>query len=195
MKTPYAAPLTLTGLLIIGLFGPARLLADDTKPGVSMSAATTMTATVTKIDKKDRWLTLQMDDGSVFDVQVSTAAKNFPQIQVGDTVTAKEEETLAVAVVTAGQAAPNVSGGASVVTAPAGAMPLAVMVDTTMISGAVTDIDYDDRSITLLGPDGSSRTMQVGPAVTKFDAIQKGDNIVLTLKTVTSVEVTAPKKK
>jgi|CXWL01.1.fsa_nt_gi hypothetical protein len=195
MKNNYASLLSAVAAAALATLSAAPAMADQDKPAATISAGTTLTATVTRIDKKDRWVTLKMADGSLVDVHVGPAAKNFPQIRVGDQVTANQEETLAVAVVPAGEAAPNVTGGTAVVTAPAGSKPLGVMVDTTVVSGTVTAIDYDKRSVTLLGPEGNSHTIQVGPAVQKFNAIKKGDNVVLTLKTATSIEVTAPAKK
>jgi len=100
-----------------------------------------------------------------------------------------------IEVVPAGQAAPNLTGGTSVVGAPAGTKPMGVMVDTTVITGAVTAIDYDKRTVTLLGPAGNSRTLEVGPAAKKFNQVKKGDNVVVTLKSATTIEVTAPGKK
>jgi preprotein translocase subunit YajC len=195
MKNNFASLLSATVAVALATLAAAPVLADEAKPGATIAVGTTIKATVTKIDQKDRWVTLEMADGSVVDVQVGPAAKNFPQIRVGDVVTANQEETLAVAIVPAGQAAPNATGGSAMVTAPAGSKPLGVMVDTTVVSGQVTAIDYAKRSVTLLGPAGNSRTLQVGPAVQKFDAIKKGDNVVLTLKTATTIEVTAPAKK
>ena len=72
---------------------------------------------------------------------------------------------------------------------------MGIVVDTTVVSGTVTDIDYDQRLVTLLGPAGNSRTLQVGPGATKFGAVKKGDVVVVTLKTATSIEVKAPAKK
>lgn len=195
MKNNFASLLSATVAVALATLAAAPVLADEAKPGATIAVGTTIKATVTKIDQKDRWVTLKMADGSVVDVQVGPAAKNFPQIRVGDVVTANQEETLAVAIVPAGQAAPNATGGSAMVTAPAGSKPLGVMVDTTVVSGQVTAIDYAKRSVTLLGPAGNSRTIQAGPAVQKFDAIKKGDNVVLTLKTATTIEVTAPAKK
>jgi hypothetical protein len=181
--------------VLLGLGAPAVLAGAHDKPGGSVSAGATRTATVTKVDAKDRWVTLKLEDGSLIDVQAGPAVKNFPQIKVGDQVVASQQDTVTIEVLPAGQAAPNVTGGSSIVTAPKGAKPMGVEVDTTVVSGTVTDIDYDQRLVTLQGPAGNSRTLQVGPGATKFGAVKKGDVVVLTLKTATSIEVKAPAKK
>jgi hypothetical protein len=184
-----AATLALLTLVAV----PAH--AQTPPPGGSISVTGTITATVTAVDAKDRWVTLKRADGSLVDIQVGPEAKNFPQIKVGDQVTAQHQETVDIAVIPAGQAAPNVSGGSSLVTAPAGSKPLAVQVDTAVITGQVTAIDYDDRLVTLRGPLGNSRTLVVGPAAQRFNEVKVGDNIQLTLKSSTMIEVAAPAKK
>ncbi len=211
MKTNFASLLPVTAAIALATLSAAPAMADQATPGGSSSisatrgatekpsgsvtASTTRTAIVTKIDKKDRWITLKLADGSVVDIQAGPAVKNFAQIKVGDLVTASHEETLAIAVVPAGTAPPNATGGASIVSAPAGAKPMGVMVDTTMVSGKVTAIDSTPRSVTLLGPDGNSHTVQVGPGVKRLNEIKIGDDVVFTLKTATAIEVTSPAKK
>ena len=128
------------------------------------------------------------------DIQAGPAVKNFAQIQVGDQVTVSQEATMAMEVVPAGQAPPNVSSGSAVVTAPPGAKPMAVMVDKTMVSGKVTAIDYTSRSVTLQGPQGKSHTIQVSPSVQRLNAVKMGDDVVMTLNTATTIDVSAPAK-
>ena len=211
MKTKFASLLSVTAALALATLSAAPVLADDAMPGGSssvsatrgatvmpsgsFSATTTLKATVTKIDQKDRWITLKMADGSVIDVQAGPAVKNFAQIKVGDLVTASQEDTLAVAVVPAGTAPPNATGGSTTLGAPAGTKPMGVMVDTTMVSGKVTAIDNTPRSVTLLGPDGNSHTIQVGSGVKRLNEVKIGDDVVFTLKKATTIEVTAPAKK
>src|SRR3974390_3529568 len=111
-------------------------------------------ATVTKIGSKDRWVSMKMDDGGMLDVQAGPEVKNFAQIKVGDHVSFAQDDTISVEVVPAGQAAPAVSSGSSMVTAPAGAKPMGIKVETITVSGAVTAIDYAKRLVTVKGPQG-----------------------------------------
>lgn len=172
---------------------PAFAAAQD-KPATSVSASATHTATVAKIDAKDRWVTLKLADGTLIDVQAGPEVKNFAQIKVGDRVSATQEDTVTIEVVPAGQAAPNVSGGSATVSAPLGAKPMGIKVDTAVVSGAVTAIDYDKRLVTLTGPEGNSRTFEVGRGAKKFKNVKKGDVVVVTLKTATTIEVLPPAK-
>ena len=164
------------------------------KPAGSATSSMTHTATVTKIDAKDRWVSLKMDDGSMLDVQAGPEVKNFPQIKVGDHVSFTQDDTVTVEVVPAGQAAPTASSGSSMVTAPAGAKPMGIKVDTITVSGAVTAIDYGKRLVTVKGPQGGLHTFEVGPKAKNFHNVKVGDVIVVTLKTARAIQVTSPGK-
>ena len=196
MNTKFATNLSATILVALATLGGAFTWAagQDKPPGGSVSASTTHTATVAKIDAKDRWVTLKLADGSLLDVQAGPAVKNFAQIKVGDQVKATQEDTVSIEVVPAGQAAPNVTGGSAIVSAPLGAKPMGVMVDTTVVSGSVTAIDYHKRLVTLQGPAGNSHTFEVGPGAKRFKEVKKGDVVVVTLKTATTIEVLPPTK-
>ncbi len=185
----------LAAVVGVAALGAASVMAAaHDKPSRTVSASVTRTSTVTKIDKKDRWVTLKLEDGSLVDIQAGPAVKNFDQIKVGDQLIAEAQDTVTIEVVPAGQAAPNVTGGSSMVSAPKGAKPMGVVVDTVVVSGKVTAIDYATRTVTLVGPEGNSRTFQVGPEAKKFNAVKQGDVVVVTLKSATSLQVVTPAK-
>ena len=195
MNAKFAIAWSATALVAVAnLAASTSFAADQDKPGGTVSASETHTATVTKIDAKDRWVTLKMADGSMLDVQAGSQVKNFAQIKVGDRVSFTQQDTVTVEVVPAGQAAPNVSSGSAVVTAPLGAKPMATKVDTTVVSGSVTAIDYTKRLVTLKGPEGNSHTFEVGPGAKKFKAVKVGDVVILTVKSASTIEVLPPGK-
>ena len=167
--------------------------AQQDRPGGSVSASETRTATVTKVDAKDRWVTLKLADGTLVDVQCGPAVKNFAQIKVGDKVVASQHDTVSIEVVPAGQAAPNLTGGSSTVSAPLGAKPMGVQVDTVVVSGKVTAIDQAKRTVTLQGPQGNSHSFVVGPEAKRFNQVKLGDVVVMTIKSATSIAVESPK--
>jgi hypothetical protein len=168
--------------------------AAQDNPGGTVTASATRTATVMHVDAKDRWVTLKMDNGNLVDIQAGPAVKNFAQIKVGDKVVATQQDTVSVEVVPAGQAAPNVSGGSATVSAPLGAKPMGVTVDTVVVSGKVTAIDYGKRTVTLQGPEGNSHSFEVGKAAKRFHEVKVGDVVVITLKSATSINVQSPGK-
>jgi hypothetical protein len=195
MNSNFKMNLSATALAAAALLGAATLpaLAQD-KPAGSVTASETRTATVTKIDAKDRWVTLKLADGTTVDVQCGPQVKNFAQIKVGDKVVATQQDTVSVEVVPPGQAAPNVSGGSATVSAPLGAKPMGVQVDTVVVSGKVTQIDHAKRTVTLQGPEGNSHSFVVGPAAKKFNAVKMGDVVIITIKSATSIQVESPGK-
>jgi len=184
---------TMSAAVALALLGATVTLAQD-KPAATATSSMTHTATVTKIDAKDRWVSMKMDDGSMLDVQAGPEVKNFAQIKTGDHVSFTQEDTVSIEVVPAGQAAPNVSSGSSVVTAPAGAKPMGIKVDTVTVSGAVTAIDYGKRLVTLKGPKGNLHTFEAGPNAKNFQNVKVGDVVVVTMKSATTIQVMAPGK-
>ncbi len=185
----------LSALAIVALTtltaAPASAAGQD-RPGGTVSATETHTVTVAKIDAKDRWITLKLANGSLIDVQAGPAVKNFAQIKVGDRVSTTQADTVTIEVVPAGQAVPSASSATATTSAPLGARPMGAQADTTVVSGTVTAIDYDKRLVTLKGPAGNSHTFEVGPGAKRFKEVKKGDVVVVTLKTVTTVEVLPP---
>jgi len=195
MKANSRAALSAIIVTASALLAAAALpAAAQDKPSGTVTATETRTATVEKIDAKDRWVTLKLKDGTMVDVQAGPAVKNFAQIKVGDKVVATQTDTVSVEVVPAGQAAPNVSGGSATVSAPLGAKPMGVQVDTVVVSGKVTAIDQAKRTVTLQGPEGNSHTFEVGPAAKKFNAVKVGDVAIVTLRSATSINVQSPGK-
>jgi hypothetical protein len=184
---------TLSAVAALALFAATTSWAQD-KPAASTTSTMTHTATVTKIDAKDRWVSMKLDDGSTLDVQAGPEVKNFAQIKVGDHVSFTQADTLSIEVVPAGQAAPSVSSGSSMVTAPAGAKPMGVKVETVTVSGAVTAVDYGKRLVTVKGPQGNQHTFEVGQEAKNFKNVKVGDVIVIKLKTATTIQVMAPGK-
>jgi hypothetical protein len=177
-------------LMLVAAAAPA--VAQE-KPSGTATASETRTATVTKIDAQDRWVTLKLADGTLLDVEAGPEVKNFSQIKVGDKVVATQQKTVSVEVLPAGQAAPNATGGTAVTSAPPGAKPMGIVVDTVVVSGKVTAIDHSKRTVTLQGPAGNSHNFVVSPDVKKFDAVKLGDVVVMTIKSATSIEVQSPK--
>lgn len=193
MKNRILSLLAATAVVVLAGASPSAVMASaHEQPGGTVSAAATRSATVTRIDKKERWVTLKLADGSIIDVQAGPAVRNFDQIKVGDQVVASKAATVTIEVVPPGQAVPDATGGLSVTSAPKGARPMAVEVETVVVSGAVTDINYGQRLLTLVGPDGIPRTFEVGPEAQTFNAVKKGDVVVVTAKTATALEVKSP---
>jgi len=74
---------------------------------------------------------------------------------------------------------PPASEGGAV--AYAEGVPGCVVVNTVEISARVTKIDTAKRKVTLLGPDGDTVTVKVGPEAVNFDQLRVGDRVNATV--------------
>jgi hypothetical protein len=165
------------------------------KPLVATQTAK-MTATVEDIDQAKRTVLLRGEGGREAMITVGKEAKNFDQIKKGDRVTAEYLEATAIAVRKPGMPSPEplAIGGPSgasaagqpsatqldvVEVAPPGQPPAGMQASITEITASVEDIDYGKRQVTLKGPLGNMRTIDIGPNVKDLDQVKKGDEIVI----------------
>lgn len=69
----------------------------------------------------------------------------------------------------------------SLTTAYQEGVPGGVIVNTIEVSARVTAIDKANRKATLLGPDGKTFTVKVGPEAVNFDQVSVGDSVNVTV--------------
>jgi translation elongation factor P/translation initiation factor 5A len=60
-------------------------------------------------------------------------------------------------------------------------VPGGVVVNTVKVTAKVTAIDLAKRKVTLLGPDGKTFTVKVGPAAVNLDQVRVGDQVNATV--------------
>jgi hypothetical protein len=77
--------------------------------------------------------------------------------------------------------APPPPGDSNTSTAIQEGVPGGVVVNTVDVSARVTAIDKANRKVTLLGPDGDTFTVKVGPEAVNFDQVKKGDLLKVTV--------------
>ena len=149
-----------------------------------------MTATVQAVDPDNRTVTLRRPDGTTSTYQVGPEAVNFDQIKVGDQVKATYVESLAVSLRKADEP-PSVAESPAMTRVTKGAMPGGVIVNTTELTARVTAIDTTNRMVTLVGPEGNTRTLKVGPDV-DLTKVQPGDNVVVRYTETLKIQVERP---
>jgi hypothetical protein len=155
---------------------PAAAVSD--RPGVLYSERTSTTGTVQSIDHGNRTVTLKRSDGPTITLKAPPAAKNFDQIEPGDSVRADYLESIAIFVRRTG-AAPEATQAQKVSVAPKGQKPEAVLVDTVEITARVEAIDYSSRIVTLRGPQGARRDVKVDERVERLNEVTVGDEVVI----------------
>jgi hypothetical protein len=72
-------------------------------------------------------------------------------------------------------------GESSLTSAYQEGVPGGITVNTLDVSARVTAIDKANRKVTLLGPDGKTFTVKVGPAAVNFEQVGVGDRVNLTV--------------
>jgi Cu/Ag efflux protein CusF len=161
--------------------------------GLRSQQTQTIRATVQKVDKEKREVTLKGEGGNTVTVRVPETARNFDQVKTGDTVTAKYTQSIALSVRKSDEA-PSATGRESITRAPLGQRPGATRTATMQINARVEKIDRDKRELTLMGPSGDTRTVTVPEDVKKFDELKEGDQVVINATESVAIEVSASEK-
>ena len=157
-------------------------------PGGVTSNVMTIVATVSSIDYTKRSVTLEDEQGHKRTLQISPEATNFNQVKVGDKVTVKFAEEMAVFMGDA-KALTEDSGTALVAKAAEGEKPAILLADTRELTAVVKAVDLAKHSATLEFADGSSRTVAVRPDVSlSSDAV--GRHVVIRITNAIALAVT-----
>src|SRR5262245_56881593 len=133
--------------------------------------------TVTNVDRAARTVTVQGSKGNETVVALPPEAQNLDQIQVGSRFRVRFLEEVAVSV-SPGGGEPSAAAGSSVRMAPKGGNPGGTIAKVVQVSAVVEAVDPASRQITLRGPEGNSRTMQVAEDVA-LDGIKPGDRVTV----------------
>ena len=181
---------TMVSVTLIGLIFITYAQAQGTQ-GVTIVASATATATVKKIDQKTREVTIKLEDGDEYSFVASSDVKNLPQIKKGDMITVQYAESIAYEIRKHGDAALTTTQVA--VVAKPGEKPSGAVAQQKMLSVKVTAIDPTIPSITLIAPNGDSKTVEVKDPQ-KLMGIQVGDVIDLTYTEAFAIKVDQVKK-
>ena len=155
--------------------------------GTVGESAVTATATVKKIDKQKRLVTLAGPRGTIT-VKAGDQVRNFDQIKVGDDVVVTYYESMAYEVKKPGEATPGVSVADGVDRAKLGDKPAASGARITTITATITGIDKKNGTVTLTGPDGDAVTVKArNPA--NLERVKTGDLVEITLTEAVAVSV------
>jgi len=161
---------------IITAFALGAVKTVEAQQGVELSEISVITAKVVAIDRVDRNVTLRGSGGNVVTVEVSHAARNFDQIEIGDQVKVEYYEAVALYVGKHGQK-PDAVAGLVTARAAKGDKPAGVAVEVVDVAATVHAIDKKKRTLTLKGPHGKLVTTEVDKSVKGFDKLKVGDTI------------------
>jgi len=184
----FAAAVVLMLFLSTGAF--AQAIQGAASPTVMKEMETVMTATVVAIDLEKRIVTLKGEDGEVRDVKVGQEAVNLPQVKVGDLVTVKFYESIAVEVIKPGTYA-GTGEKTAIVRAKPGEMPGGMAARQVTVTATITAIDRQKSTITLKGPEGKLTTVKVQDPT----KVKVGDELMITYTEALAISVEHAKKK
>lgn len=182
------------------LFFIAIALAFAAEPAVSLagepivvSQSVSAKATIVKVNKKTRELTLRDEKGNQEVVVASEDVRNFDQIKKGDVL---EVEYHRAAATTLQKVGDTVTAGEStdVQRAKAGEKPGMVAMHTSTIVATVIDVDAQNRLLTVKGPKGGIVTVEVPADMKAFDSIKKGDKISAEYAEAVAISIKTPEK-
>jgi Cu/Ag efflux protein CusF len=148
-------------------------------PKYQESSTHTATATVQSIDLATRRVTLREKDGNTFAFTAGPQVRNLDQIQVGDLVAVTYTETFSIEVKRADGSTPNVTSGTAADRAAVGEKPAGSVARVTTISAVVMAVDKEIGRVTVKGPEGNVRILQVKDPK-RLESVKVGDLVVAT---------------
>jgi hypothetical protein len=188
-----AAAVVLMLSMTTMVYAQYKASAPAEQPRVVRSAEAVMTATVVAVDMQKRIVTLKGEDGQIKDIKVGEEAVNLPQVKVGDIVTVKYFESIAVEVLKPGTVA-GAGEKEAIVRAKPGEMPGGMAAREVTVTATVTAIDKQKGTITLKGPEGKLNTVKVqDPA--NLDKVKVGDDLMITYTEALAISVEHAKTK
>jgi len=166
-------------LVVTGLALALSCATSKELPRYADSQTVTTTAVVQAIDQATREVTLKGEDGRVVTFVAGDQVKNLSQVRVGDTVKAAYTESIAIEVKRADGSAPALSAAATGGSAAPGEKPAGNVARTVTASAAITAIDRTTNRVTLRGPSGNERVVQVRDPK-NLENVQVGDMVYAT---------------
>lgn len=162
-------------------------------PGISEEHSVLVTAKVTKIDRKKRIVTLKFPDGHTSEITCGPEVRNFPQIQVGDDVTAEFVESVELFIAGSEGYMP-IDETTAIKRAPKGEKPGVTAARSVESTATVIAVDYKTRKVTLKGKEGKVVTVHVSSKVKRLEEVKPGDTVVARYTEAVSIDVSAPEK-
>jgi hypothetical protein len=176
--------------LATGVFAQATQGAAPT--GVVREREAVITATVVAVDLQNRYVTLKGPDGALRDIKVGEEAVNLPQVKVGDLVTVKFYESIAVEVIKPGTVA-GAGETSAIVRAKPGEMPGGMAARQVSVTAIIMAIDKQKSTMTLKGPEGKLVTAMVQDP-TNLEKVKVGDELMIAYTEALAISVEHVKK-
>jgi len=167
----------------------ARTNSDKGDNGASVWESERIDAIVTNIDRKNREMTLKGDDGEVFTITVDKNV-DLSEIDNGDKVDVEFYQSLATDF---HQPTQQELENPLVITdqtieAPEGTEPVSGELKQIRAVVKIIDIDFDDKTVTVMGPQGNEFELVVSDP-SMLDKIKEGDSVTVTYSEALAIAV------
>ena len=148
-------------------------------PKYTDTQTATATAVVQAIDLNTRQVTLKGEDGKLFTFVAGDEVRNLSQVRVGDTVKVTYTESIAIEVKRVDGGSPDITAAATAERAAPGEKPAGSVARTVTASAVIVAIDRSTNRVTLRGPSGNERVVQVQDPK-NLENVQVGDMVYAT---------------
>ena len=177
--------LALAAVLLL----PGTALAEEAADrAVVVAEEITLTGKVVAIRKESRMIIVEGPKGGQVSLKAPKEGQNFDQISMGDTVTARYFESVALAITPVADAQPGASEVAAVSLAPPGATPGGAIVDQIQLRAVVAAVDAEARKVTLDVPAGGQRVVKVREGV-DLARVKVGEEVSVTLTEALAITI------
>lgn len=152
----------------------------------------TESATVRNVDHESRFVTLRNAKGSEFTIEAGPEVRNFAQLRAGDVVTITYQAATALELLPANSASPGIETQSDSMRAPKGGKPGVDVGQSVSITSRITALDLVTHTVTLTGPDGKQRKIEVTDPTrqARMSQLKVGDLARMTYVEGVAVKVT-----
>lgn len=154
---------------------------------------TTITAKVEAIDATTRTLTVKQRGGDFVPITVPKAVERFPEIKVGDTITARYHDNIVIRLKPAGEAAVDTTSES--VTKGTGVSPAGTAAAQRTITATIVAIDNKVPSVTFKGEKVNWTYSSRVADKRALAKVKVGDRVDITWTEALMVSVTSPAKR
>ena len=158
------------------------------KPSIEKEWLVSETATVQGVDLATRIVTLKGPKGKVFDVKAGDEVRNLEQVKVGDQVRAEYYQSVAIEVLTPGQAPGGIQASVELDRAKLGEKPAGIIGRQLTVTAKVEAINKTEMFVTLKGPEGKTLDVKVSDPK-NLENVNVGDEVVITMTEAVAISV------
>ena len=163
--------------LVLGAAGVVNAQVQVADPATLIATRMIAEGTVSKIDRKQRTMTLRLPSGEQVALKVAPEAREFDRIKKGDPIAVDYLEAISLSLQSASDLPETLVTAEQYHIAVPG-NPAGALVNTEEVRAIVESVDPIALTVTLRAPDGSLLKLHVNPEAGSLDHIKPGDQML-----------------